>query len=153
MSDLDLTNITTSQRSAPFFWTVRVYHEDVDTMGVVYHSNYLKYYERARTEYLRAAGFKQSELMQDNDIMFVVRSMQLEYVHAARYDDQLHVTAEVDQIKRSQFHFQQKIHRLNDQNECIDLINTADVKIVCVSASRLRPVKLPVEILDQLRSD
>ena len=134
-----------------FTWPVRVYHEDVDTMGVVYHSNYLKYYERARTEYLRAAGFDQSDLMEKSDVMFVVRSMQIEFIQPARYDDQLLISAEVADLKRSQFSFEQTIVREStEESEKNIRLNTATAKIVCVSASSMRPVRIPQTILEKL---
>lgn len=136
----------------PFHWPVRIYHEDVDTMGVVYHSNYLKYYERARTEYLRAAGFDQSTLMEENDVMFVVRSMQIDFIQPARYDDELLITAAVTDLKRSQFVFDQAIYKNKEENIAASTppLNTARAQVVCVSASRMRPIKIPEAILDTL---
>lgn len=136
----------------PFHWPVRIYHEDVDTMGVVYHSNYLKYYERARTEYLRAAGFDQSTLMEENDVMFVVRSMQIDFIQPARYDDELLITAAVTDLKRSQFVFDQAIYKKEEENIAASTppLNTARAQVVCVSTSRMRPIKIPEAILDTL---
>lgn len=136
----------------PFHWPVRIYHEDVDTMGVVYHSNYLKYYERARTEYLRAAGFDQSTLMEENDVMFVVRSMQIDFIQPARYDDELLITAAVTDLKRSQFVFDQAIYKKEEEiiTASTPPLNTARAQVVCVSASRMRPIKIPEAILDTL---
>jgi acyl-CoA thioester hydrolase len=92
----------TSHESRPFSWSVRVYHEDVDGSGLVYHANYLKFLERARTEWLRALGFEQTELAARHDVAFVVRSLSIEYVKPALFNDELNVSVALAELKGGQ---------------------------------------------------
>lgn len=124
---------------------VRIYHEDVDTLGVVYHANYLKYYERARTDYLRSEGFLQDELKDRYGIMFVVRSIKIDYLQPARYSDLLWVTADVISLRRTSFEFDQKTYIENEQGNCV---NQATVSVVCVDQAKLRPCPIPVDIVE-----
>ncbi len=132
-----------------FSWPVRIYHEDVDLMGVVYYANYLKYYERARTEYLRKAGFEQNDLMRDQNVMFMVKNVKLDYLSPARYDDQLLVTAAVSSFKKASFQFDQKIYQGNEDGK---LLNQATVSVVCVNAQKVRPCPIPEAILKILQT-
>lgn len=132
-----------------FGWPVRIYHEDVDTMSVVYYGNYLKFYERARTEYLRAIGFEQDHLMDKHGIIFVVRAVQIDYLKPARYNDLLWVTADVSSIRRSSFEFDQKACLNDEHSECL---NQANVKIVCVDRKKVRPCSIPAEIVEKFHS-
>ncbi len=133
-----------------FGWPVRVYHEDVDTMGVVYYGNYLKFYERARTEYLRKVGFEQDDLMRELNVMFVVKAVNLEYHLPARYSDLLWVTSDVCSFKRSSFHFDQKVYKGNEEGE---LLNQATVIVVCVDTKKVRPCPIPEAILEKLQTE
>ena len=83
-----------------FYWPVRVYYEDTDAGGVVFYANYLKFFERARTEMLRALGFEQDELIANNGIIFAVRSIEVDYLRPALFNDQIIVSAEVVQAKK-----------------------------------------------------
>ena len=134
-----------------FGWPVRVYHEDVDTMSVVYYGNYLKFYERARTEYLRASGFEQHDLMQEHGIMFVVKNVNVDYLRPARYNDLLWVTAEVSSFKRTSFHFDQKVYRQIGNNKKAECLNQATVLIVCVDTLNVRPAPIPEAISEMLQ--
>jgi len=78
-----------------FTWPVRIYYEDTDAGGVVYYANYLKFFERARTEMLRAEGFEQDQLLQNEGVLFVVRSVQVDYLTPARFNEQLQVDCQV----------------------------------------------------------
>lgn len=129
-----------------FNWPVRVYHEDVDMMGIVYYANYLRFYERARTEHLREIGFEQDELMKDLGVMFVVRTVTLDYLAPARYNDLLKVSSEPTSFKRSSFQFDQKIY--NEKEECL---NQASVTVVCVDTKTVRPCPIPKVILEKLQ--
>src|SRR4030065_1328558 len=84
-----------------FAWPVRVYYEDTDSGGVVYYANYLKFMERARTEWLRNQGFEQTELLRDHLVIFVVRAVQIEYLRPAMFNDLLTVTVRFHQAGRS----------------------------------------------------
>jgi acyl-CoA thioester hydrolase len=129
------------QRKA-FIWPIRIYYEDTDAGGVVYYANYLKFFERARTEMLRAAGFEQDELITTAGIIFVVRSVQLDYLSPARFNEQLHVSTEVSNAKRASLTFEQTITR-NDEVLCQGLI-----RIACLDIQSMRPKAIPQNLLE-----
>ena len=85
----------------PFILPVRIYYEDTDAGGVVYHSNYLNFFERARTEMLRDLGFEQNELREQSGVIFAVRTMQIEYLRPAKFNDLVHVSAAISQLKKA----------------------------------------------------
>ncbi|CAM3535037.1 tol-pal system-associated acyl-CoA thioesterase [Parendozoicomonas haliclonae] len=122
-----------------FNWPVRVYYEDTDAGGIVYYVNYLKFMERARTEYLRSLGFDQQALMHDG-ILFVVRNTAIEYLKPARLDDALDVTVSLSRRGRAGFDMVQSIWRDGEE------LCKSRVSIACVSANSLKPVGLPVNI-------
>ena len=98
-------------KSAPYLWKVRVYYEDTDAGGVVYYANYLKFMERARSEWVRSLGFDQSAMLHDHDLIFVVREVRIEYLKPARFDDMLDVTVQLLDAGRSQIVVAQTIQR------------------------------------------
>lgn len=128
-----------------FEFPVRVYYEDTDAGGVVYHSNYLNFYERARTEFLRELGFEQDVLLAQN-CAFVVRHCELDYLTPARFNDQLIVTVEIALLKRASIVFEQKIMS-SDGN----LLSTAQVVVVCVALAAMKPTPIPSLILKELK--
>lgn len=122
--------------SAEFTWNVRVYYEDTDAGGIVYYANYLKFFERARTEWLRAIDVGQHALLQEHDAMFVVKNVNADYHAPARLDDVLKLTLTIEKLGRASILFVQ-------QAWCGDvLLNTARVKVGCVD-SALRPRAVP----------
>lgn len=123
-------------KSAPYLWKVRVYYEDTDAGGVVYYANYLKFMERARSEWVRALGFDQSAMLHDHDLIFVVREVRIEYLKPARFDDMLDVTVQLLEAGRSQIVVAQTIQRG-------ELLARAEVKLVCVNAQSFKPAKIP----------
>lgn len=123
-----------------FFWKIRVYYEDTDTGGVVYHSQYLNFYERARSEMLRFIGISQESLLKQH-VAFVVTQLCLSYIKAARLDALLTVVTEVKQIKKASITFIQKIR--NEKNE---LISQATVEVACIDTIKMRPMRLPEEL-------
>ncbi len=130
----------------------RVYFEDTDAGGVVYNANYLKYYERARTEYLRALGYEQDELLAKN-IVFVVRHIDIDFVRAARFNEILRVESHIEELKKASLLFVQSIYACGtgqEQNSQKRLVNQARVKVVCVSANEFRPTAIPTEIYQVL---
>jgi len=129
-----------------FEFPVRVYYEDTDAGGVVYHANYLNFYERARTEFLRAIGFEQDELLAD-DIAFVVKRCEIDYIKAARFNDQLTITVAIGQLKKASIVFEQKIVG-GDGN----LISTAVVVVACVNLQQMKPIAIPANITKELSS-
>lgn len=125
----------------PFSWPVRVYYEDTDTGGVVYYANYLKFYERARTEALRHIGFEQEALKNDENLLFVVSSVQADYKRPAVLDDELTVFVRIARMARSYLVFEQKIVKNSDGKDIV--LNTATVKVACVQGDSYRPKALP----------
>ncbi|HSH96960.1 MAG TPA: tol-pal system-associated acyl-CoA thioesterase [Methyloradius sp.] len=123
-----------------FIWPVRVYYEDTDGGGVVYHANYLKFMERARTEWLRHLGFEQTELKTHFGILFVVRKLEIQYKKPACFDDAIHVVSTVAKIQRCLFTFEQTIKR-NDE-----ILTKALVEVVCVDAEAFSPASIPESI-------
>ena len=128
-----------------FEFPVRVYYEDTDAGGVVYHSNYLNFYERARTEFLRSLGFEQDVLLKQG-LAFVVRRCELDYLVAARFNDQLVVTVEIEQLKRASVVFKQKISTIDG-----NLLSSAQVVVVCVALEAMKPTAIPSHILKELQ--
>ena len=127
----------------PFSWPVRVYYEDTDSGGVVYYANNLKFLERARTEWLRAFGFEQPQLLSDFNVIFVVRSVAIEYLRPAVFNDLLTVTATPNKIGRSSIDIAQTIER-------DETLATAQVKIVCVDGASFKPVSIPATVKEKL---
>ncbi len=122
-----------------FTWNVRVYYEDTDAGGIVYYANYLKFFERARTEWLRAIDVGQHELLQREDAMFVVKSVSADYHAPAKLDDVLQLTLSIEKLGRASIVFVQ-------QAWCGErLLNTARVKVGCVDAA-LRPRAVPAAV-------
>lgn len=126
-----------------FVWPVRVYYENTDAGGVVYHAEYLKFYERARTEWLRCLGFEQPDLRAEDGVMFVVRSMQIQYLQPARFNELLEVRSRLCELGRSRFVFEQLLTRGGET------LNQATVEVVCVADSGFRPTALPARIRQQ----
>jgi acyl-CoA thioester hydrolase len=125
----------------------RVYWEDTDAGGVVYYANYLKFLERARTEWLRAQGFSQQELAQRPGILFAVTSVEVSYQRPARLDDELLVTCELERAGAASLRFAQRIYRRAADEE---LLTTARVRVACIDARTLRPQRLPDSLHDLL---
>ncbi len=118
---------------------MRVYYEDTDVGGVVYYANYLRFMERARTEWLRQLGFEQDELIRDDGVLFAVAAAEVRYRAPARFNDLLHVTAAVTEQRRSRIIFEQKVYRPADGAHLTDGIIT----VACLDAERFRPRPLP----------
>ncbi|MBF0750695.1 MULTISPECIES: tol-pal system-associated acyl-CoA thioesterase [unclassified Pasteurella] len=123
-----------------FRFPVRVYYEDTDAGGVVYHARYLHFFERARTEYLRKQNFSQQILLQEQQAAFVVKSMAIDYCIPAKLDDYLIVETEVTVIKGATILFEQRLVR-----ETI-ILSKATVKVAYVDLGKMKPVAIPTEI-------
>jgi len=130
-----------------FTWPVRVYWEDTDAGGIVFYANYLKYFERARTEWLRALGVAQSRLQQSQGCIFVVSDVQLKYLHPARLDDALTVTARLVEMGRSSFTLEQEA-RLEAPTPTVLCRGT--VRIGCLNSQSMRPTRIPPEVQQAL---
>lgn len=127
-----------------FSWPVRIYYEDTDAGGVVFYANYLKFFERARTEMLRSLGFEQDRLREQENVLFVVRSVQVEYLKPARFNEQIDVSAKVTERKKTSLIFEQAITRHQD------LLCSSVIRIACLDALSMKPKPIPNVILHQL---
>lgn len=126
-----------SDVKSPFIWPTRVYWEDTDAGGVVYHASYLCFLERARTEWLRALGVGQQALRENADRVFAVRAMTLDFLKPARLDDQLAVSVELAECRRASLVIRQAIMRDGE------VLVSAEVRVACLAASDFRPRPLP----------
>ncbi len=126
-----------------FTWPVRVYWEDTDAGGVVYYANYLKFLERARTEWLRGLGIEQTELAERDGVLFVVRRVEADYLRSARFNDMLAVECRLVAVGRASMTIDQRVMRGDEA------LLTATVKAACVKADQFRPVKIPAHILER----
>ena len=134
--------MTPSAPESPLFSIpTRVYWEDTDAGGVVYHAQYVAFLERARTEWLRAQGLGQERLRQDHDLVFAVRAMQVDFLRPARLDDLLDVSVRVRQCKRASVVFAQSIARPGPEGA--ETLLTAEVRVAALRASGFNPVALP----------
>lgn len=129
-----------------FSWPTRVYWEDTDAGGVVYHAQYVAFLERARTEWLRYRGHGQQQMRDDLDLVFAVRAMQLEFLRPARLDDLLAVTVEIRSCRRASVVFAQSIRRGEE------LLLTAQVRVAVLSASSFRPKPAPDALYEEFKS-
>lgn len=127
-----------------FNWPVRVYYEDTDAGGVVFYANYLKFFERARTEMLRSYGFEQDQLMARDKVIFVVRSVSIDYLKPARFNEQILVSAKIIENKKTSLTFEQSITRQQD------VLCNGKVRIACLDAQSMKPTLIPIAILEQL---
>jgi acyl-CoA thioester hydrolase len=123
-----------------FVWPLRVYWEDTDGGGVVFHANYLRYLERARTEWCRAAGFEQSTLAAVHQVLFSVVDVELSFRAPARLDDQLAVTVAIEKAGRASLVLAQQVRRGAVDGE---LLLTGRVRVGCVDARTFRPRGFP----------
>ncbi|MGZ8153139.1 MAG: tol-pal system-associated acyl-CoA thioesterase [Methylovulum sp.] len=130
-----------------FTWPIRIYYEDTDAGGVVFYANYLKFFERARTEMLRAIGYEQDQLMIADGIIFVVRSVRVDYLSPARFNEQLQVSSDVTETKKASLTFEQIITR-GDDVLCKGLI-----RIACLDAGTMRPKAIPENLLELLKNE
>lgn len=124
----------------PFVFPVRVYYEDTDAGGVVYHARYLHFFERARTEFLRTSQFSQQQLLQEQQLAFVVKSLAIDYCLPAKLDDWLSVETEITAVKGATILFEQRLMR-----ETV-VLSKATVKVACVDLGKMKPVALPDNI-------
>jgi acyl-CoA thioester hydrolase len=122
-----------------FTSTYRVYYEDTDAGGVVYHANYLKFFERGRTDFLREKGINQSKLVEEKGILFVVKKCEIEYKSAGKLDDILRVETIVAEVRKASIEMEQKIFR--DSDDC--LLTECKLLIACVNKNGMRPTKIP----------
>ena len=130
--------------NAAFTWPIRVYWEDTDAGGVVYHASYLCFLERARTEWLRSLGFAQDAMRAEQGVVFVVRAMRLEFLRPAKLDDELHVEVGLLERRRASLLMRQVIRR--GETPLLE----AEVKVACVAAADFRPCRVPEALLARM---
>ena len=124
-------------KSKIFSWPVRVYFQDTDAGGVVYHASYVNFMERSRTEWLRTFGYSNAGLMKELGVVFVVRSLKLDYLKPALLDDLVTVTSQIKEIGRSRVNIVQIVTRDKD------LLVEGEVHLVCVDVKTFKPVSVP----------
>ncbi len=129
-----------------FRWPVRVYYEDTDAGGVVYHSQYLNFLERARTEWLRHLGYEQTTLRDELQMVIVVHSLNIQFKRPAKFNDHLIVSLSILELGRSSMQFAQVISR--DDETLIE----AQVRVACVNANTFKPMGIPAPILQAISS-
>ena len=127
-----------------FDWSVRVYYEDTDAAGLVYHSNYLKYMERARTEWLRELGFSQQDLREKSGMVIVISSVEMKFIKPAVLDDLLTVKSSMVKITAASFLCDQLILKSSQE------ICSARVKGVCLNAQTYKPQRMPAELKSEM---
>ncbi len=128
-----------------FSWPVRVYYEDTDAGGVVYYANYLKFFERARTEWLRSFGLNQAKLVEEQDLIFVVRSAMLDFIRPARLEDLLEVTVEPLKLARVYVELAQEV-RCGAQ-----VLARAKIKVACLEQQHFKPVAIPQSLRESIQ--
>lgn len=129
---------------AAFSWTLRVYYEDTDAAGIVYYANFLKFFERCRTEWLRALGWGQRELALHHGVQFVVTTVQIDYRLPARLDDELQIEARVASLRRASLDFEQRALRGNDE------LASGRVAVAAVSVRTGAAIRLPTQLVAAL---
>jgi tol-pal system-associated acyl-CoA thioesterase len=134
---------------AAFAWPVRVYWEDTDAGGIVYYANYMKFMERARTEWLRALGIDQVPMKDEHGLMFVVVDVEAHYRKPARYGDQLQVTCTVRETTRASITLDQQVYRETVGGE---LLLDGRVRAACLDAQTYRPRPLPPQLWTQIKA-
>jgi acyl-CoA thioester hydrolase len=135
-----------------FSWPARVYWEDTDGGAIVYYANYLRFLERARTEWLRAQGHSQLALASEPGILFTVVSVQIDYRAPARLDDELEITCEPRAEGAASLRFAQRVYR-TAKATAAELLVEAQVRVACVDAASLRPRRLPQFLRDALDAE
>ena len=127
-----------------FWWPIRVYYEDTDAGGIVYNANYLRFFERARTEWLRGAGIDHGELA-DAGLQLVLSRADIRFVAPARLDDELRAGVKVTRVRRASLDLEQRALHLDGQHLC-----TAFVQVACVATEGLRPRPFPLSLRESL---
>lgn len=131
-----------------FHWPIRVYYEDTDAGGIVYHANYLRFLEQARTEWLRSLGFEQDALKLEQGTVFAVKAIKIEYLKPAVFNDLLMVSVQADSVKKVSITFKQRVIRNSDDRSGV--LANADITIACVSSEGMRLTPIPNDIVEKI---
>ena len=130
-----------------FVWPVRVYYEDTDAGGVVFYANYLKFMERARTEWLRSLGFEQDRLRDQEGVLFAVRQVRLDFLRPARFNDALTVSVRVTRRGKASLSFEQQVRSQDDASR---VYCSGEGKLACINAEGFRPRPIPQRLLAEM---
>ena len=133
-----------SENENVFLWPIRIYYEDTDSGGVVYYANYLKFMERARTEWLRAEGFEQDELIAEDNVIFAVRSVQADYLSPARFNEELVISTKVIKKGKASITIEQVVKRDKD------VLCRAVIKIASLNAHDFKPAIMPENLYNKI---
>ena len=147
---MSLLKLDPSSDKPAFNWPVRVYWEDTDAGGIVFYANYLKFFERSRTEWLRSLGIVQKNLLDTTGAMFVVIETSVRYLRPARLDDELIVTASLSEIGRASMSIKQQVLLKKEHSKA--LLCEGSIRIGWVNASTLQPTRIPASILCSLKT-
>lgn len=128
----------------------RIYYDDTDGGGVVYHTNYLRYMEHARTDFLRLHGFGAGVLVDQYHVLFAVTDASVKYMAAARLGDEIEISAEIKEIGSVKVEFEQKVWLVDSDRIRTKQLTLGNVTVVCLSAADFRPVKIPSEIKERI---
>ncbi|MDX9740012.1 MAG: tol-pal system-associated acyl-CoA thioesterase [Gammaproteobacteria bacterium] len=135
-----------------FHWPVRVYYEDTDSGGVVYYANYLKFMERARSEWLRSLGFEQDVLNAQYGIIFAVRSVTVEYLRPARFNDLLSIGVQLGDRRAAELRFKQSVRR-TAADGADDLLCTGEIRLACLDSRGFRPRRIPEFLMTEIERE
>ncbi len=146
------------QTQAVFKLPIRVYYEDTDAGGVVYHSNYINFFERARTEWLRTLGLEQDHLLSEHHLAFVVRKLDCEYSKPALFNDELFVTADIRELRNTSVVFKQQVLRPSkiDEKEKHGehvVLAEGNVTVVAVDSKKFKPRRLPDFFVEKIKEN
>ncbi len=135
-----------------FIWPIRVYYEDTDAGGVVYYANYLKFYERARTEWLNKMQINQVEML-DKDMAFVVTKAEIEYLHPAKLNNELIVKNRINKISAASVEFEQELwlEPAADKKKKSTLLNKANIKVAYLKLHSFSPCRLPANVKEEFQ--
>ncbi len=128
-----------------FSFPIRIYYEDTDAGGIVYYANYLKYAERARTEFLRHLGINQEDMLKNKGMGFVVRDCHISYKSPAKLDDALNITCKITELKGVSLKMEQKLYHGDS------ILSEIEITLVFLSLPAMRPTKIPTEIINVLQ--
>ena len=131
-----------------FIWQIRVYYEDTDAGGVIFYANYLRFMERARTEWLREIGFDHKNLIKKHKLLFAVKNLTIDYIKPGYLDDLLTITSKLLETRNASLVFQQNI-----KNENNELLSKAEVKIACINSKTLKASPMPDKLILELTND
>ncbi len=132
-----------------FIWPIRIYYEDTDVAGIVYHPNYLKFFERARTEWMRSLGVDLREIAREEGLIFIVNKVSIHYLSPCFLNDALEVETQLDKCRAASLVFRQMLRRPQDKDKTLC---DALVSLVCVDKSSYKPKRVPNPLLRKIKS-